>query len=410
MKILLTAFLIIAALMPLHAERDPIRLTHGPLLGHVTSSSVRVWGRTSEAGEFQVSYGRSPDDLTKVSKLATTRIEDDNTGSITVAGLEADTLYHYQIRVNDLPHGQPGFFRTLPSVEASRNAEYNPEGLFNFRFQIGSCANQDPQHGIGHRLPTYETLNKDWAGRVNFHIMNGDWLYEELREHPPEAWRLTQGIDKFPNSVEAMPSIVGVWENYKLYLSRGHDLSKWHRNTPSYFTFDDHEIVNDIYGAGQIGKRHRRTVFRDIGTSAWNNYLGWANPMENKQKVHYGRAEMKEGSKLLIDPNADFTKLPLETMLNLHVHWGTKEAGANDIRYDNDDGHKNSYVYGIEKVIDEHTLQLHMPAKVTDTVSYTIGQSSYGKFRVSNCEFYMLDTRGARDMHDVTKRDQPGLM
>lgn len=24
--------------------------------------------------------------------------------------------------------------------------------------------------------------------------MNGDWLYEELREYPPEAWRLIQGI------------------------------------------------------------------------------------------------------------------------------------------------------------------------------------------------------------------------
>jgi len=70
---------------------------------------------------------------------------------------------------------------------------------------------------------------------------------------------------------------------------------------------------------------------------------------------------MEAGSKLLVDPLADFTKLPLEKMLNLHVHWGTKEAGANDMPYDNDAGHKNSYVYGIDKVIDQHTLQLHIP-------------------------------------------------
>jgi phosphodiesterase/alkaline phosphatase D-like protein len=379
------------------------------MLGHVTSDSVRVWARTSDPGEFRVRYGTAADQLTASSPAGTTLIGNDNTGSLTLTDLKPDTRYHYQVWVNGRPHGLPGSFRTLPGAEQVRSAEHNPRGLFNFRFEIGSCANQNPLHGIGHRTPVYEQLNRDWSDRVNFHIMNGDWLYEELREHPPEAWRLTQGIEKLPRSVEVMPSVVGVWENYKLYLSRGGELSRWHRSVPSYFTFDDHELVNDIWGAGSIGKRHRRTVFRDIGTQAWFDYLGWANPVEHDQGVHFGRARMDAGSDLLIDPEADFTKLPLENMLNLHVHWGTKEAGANDMQYDNDAGHKNSYVYGIERVVDAHTLQLHMPAKVSGEVSYSIGRSSYGKFRVSNCEYYLLDTRGARDMHDVSQRDKPGL-
>ncbi|MDC0976511.1 hypothetical protein OAR35_00305, partial [bacterium] len=33
-----------------------ITITHGPMLGHVTSDSVRVWARTSEAGAFVVEY------------------------------------------------------------------------------------------------------------------------------------------------------------------------------------------------------------------------------------------------------------------------------------------------------------------------------------------------------------------
>ena len=37
---------------------------------------------------------------------------------------------------------------------------------------------------------TYEHLNRDWADKVHFHIMNGDWLYEEQRRYPPDAWRL----------------------------------------------------------------------------------------------------------------------------------------------------------------------------------------------------------------------------
>lgn len=402
--------LVTTAFSVARAERDPIRLTHGPMLGNPTARSMSVWCRTSDPGKFLVKYGLEATNLNQASEPATTRIGHDNTGIALLKNLKSDTRYHYQVWVNGRPHGLPGVFRTLPRADDTRHEKYNPKGLFNFRFQIGSCANQNPLHGGGHRTTTYEFLNRDWAKKVHFHIMNGDWSYEELREYPPEAWRLTQGIKAYPMSVQVMPTIVGCWENYKLYLSRGSALSKWHRNVPSFFTFDDHELVNDIWGSSEAGKRHRRTVFRDIGTHAWYDYLGWANPMVHNTPIHYGRGGMKAGSDLLVDKNVDFTRLPLKEMTNLHVHWGTPEAGANDIRYDNDAGNKNSYVYDIKSVVDKHTLKLHMPAKVDDMeLSYSIGRRSYSKFRASNCEFFLLDTRGDRDMHDIRQRDKPGV-
>ncbi|QDT12839.1 alkaline phosphatase D family protein [Planctomycetes bacterium K23_9] len=391
-------------------DADPIRLTHGPMLGQPTATSMLVWARTSASGEFSVHYGTDPKKLDLVSEFAKTTIDRDNTGIAKLVDLKPDTRYYYQTWVNARPHGLPGSFLTLPSADASRNAEYNPEGLFNFRFQIGSCANQNPLHGPGHRSTTYEHLNADWADKVHFHIMNGDWLYEELRRYPPEAWQLTQNVATLPMVVNIMPTIVGVWENYKLYLSRGVELAQWHRNVPSYFTFDDHELVNDIWGSSEAGKRHRRTVFRDIGTQAWHDYLGWANPQAFKHAIHFGKGSMRAGSDLLTDTDVDFTKLPLSEMTNLHVHWGTAEAGVNDMKYDNDDGNKNSFVYDIVEVVDKHTLRLHMPAKVDDSeLSYSIGRRSYGKFRVANCDFFLIDTRGDRDMHDVSQRDKPGV-
>ncbi|TWT49076.1 PhoD-like phosphatase [Rubripirellula amarantea] len=390
--------------------RDPIRLTHGPMLGLATDQSVRIWARTSDPGEFFVQYGTAPNRLNRLSDPARTSIEHDNTGSLTLSGLVADTKYYYQIQVNDRPHGLPGSFRTLPSQSESVHPTLNPDGLFNFRFQIGSCANQNPLHGGGHRATTYEHLNENWADKVNFHIMNGDWLYEELRDYPAEAWRLVQGIEKLPTIVETAPTIVGVWENYKLYLDRGEALSRWHRHVPSLFTFDDHELVNDIWGAGEAGKRHRRTVFRDIGTQAWFDYLGWANPMTHDQPVHFGKAKMVAGSDVLEDTQTDFTKLPLDQMLNLHVHWGTPAAGLNDMNFDNNDGNANSYVYDIAEVLDAHHIRLHMPAKSNDdNVAYSIGRRSYGSYRVANCEFFIIDTRGDRDMHDVRDRAKAGV-
>ncbi|MDB4549999.1 alkaline phosphatase D family protein, partial [Akkermansiaceae bacterium] len=251
----LVSLLTITLFLQAQAYRDPIRLTHGPMLGKPTSSSVAVWGRTSEPGEFIVKFGTEPSQLAHSSLPAKTEIDRDNTGVANLIGLKGDTRYHYQIFVKDNPHGLPGTFLTLPSAEESRNPKHNPKGLFNFRFEVGSCANQNPLHGIGHRSPVYENLNQDWADKTHFHIMNGDWLYEELRTYPSEAWRLIQGQDTLPPTVKTMPSIVGVWENYKLYLSRGNELAQWHRNVPSYFTFDDHELVNDIWGSAEIGKR-----------------------------------------------------------------------------------------------------------------------------------------------------------
>ncbi len=407
---LILLFLLLSLPFPLHAERDPIRLTHGPMLGQPGAHSVKVWARTSDPGEFRVRFGTREDVLDQESDAGITRIEDDNTGTVILTGLEGDRRYYYQVYLDDRPHGLPGNFLTLPDAEKVRNPEHNPRGLFNFRFQIGSCANQNPLHGNGHRLRTYENLNRDWAHRTHFHIMNGDWLYEELREHPAEAWRLENGVEKLPRNVELMPSVVGVWENYRLYLERGVELARWHRQVPSCFTFDDHELVNDIWGAATAGRRDRRAVFRDIGTEAFYDYLGWANPTEYDHPIHVSRGHMEEGSDILVDEDTDFTKLPLSEMLNLHVHWGTPEAGANDLRYDDPAlGHPNSYVYDIKEVIDAHRVRLHMPAKATDSVTYSIGRRSYGNFRVGNCEFYLLDTRGARDMHDITERDKKGI-
>ncbi len=390
---------------------DPPTMTHGPILGRPTENSMAVWARTSEPSEFEVRYGTDQLALHMVARAEATTYAHDCTGFIELRGLDSDTRYYYQVYIEDLPQGSIHAFKTLPSSKARLDATYNPRGLFNFKFEVGCCANQNPMHGIGHSLPLYQTMNANIADKVDFAIMNGDWLYEELRETPPSAWIAGQQVpeNQVPREVKVMPTIVGVWENYKLYLSRGVPLSQWHHQVPSYFTFDDHELVNDIWGAGSAGRRHRRTVFRDIGTRAWYDYLGWANPVAHDAPLHFGRAQFRAGSDLLVDDQTDFTKLPLDVLSNLHVHWGTPTAGVNDIQYDDDSGDPNSRVYEIREVVDEHTLRLHMPAVSTGPASYSIGRRNYGKVRVSNCDIFLLDTRSHREMHDVRNPAKPGL-
>src|SRR5690242_3131210 len=65
---------------PVFAQRETLRLTHGPMLGKPTAHSMSVWGRTSETGQFSVRYGANADRLDQMSKPVTTSIDHDNTG------------------------------------------------------------------------------------------------------------------------------------------------------------------------------------------------------------------------------------------------------------------------------------------------------------------------------------------
>ena len=178
---------------------------------------------------------------------------------------------------------------------------------------------------------------------------------------------------------------------------------------PSYFTYDDHEILNDIWGAGETGLRDRRAVFRDIGVRGWDDYLGWANHDPNFRAAHIGTATLRGGSNVLTDASADFTKLPADKQTNLHIHWGTPDSGVNDNALDGVGGDPNAGIYAVAKILSRTTLQLDRPAVADGDVSYSIGRKAWWKKTVGNVDIFVLDTRGMRGMHDVRNPWMKGL-
>ncbi len=391
-----------AILLLLTAGGQDSSVTHGPILGRPGPREMGVWVRTSRPATFTVRYGLQPDRLDQAAS-GQTRLDRDQTGWVHLTGLRPDTKYHYRIE-----GGAGGSFRTLPEPEPFRHPELNPRGLFNFRFEFACGNNQNPRQGCGPELPAFKTMLAQLKDKVHFAIQNGDWLYEEAREFSADAW-LKQAGGEMPAVVRHAPTIAGVWENYKLYLSRGANLAAWHREVPSLFTFDDHEILNDIWGAGSAGLRDRRAVFRDIGTQAWYDYLGWSNPVAFTQGIRFGRAELKGGGDVLADREADFTSLDLKQASNLHIHWGGPTAGVNDNALDGVGGDPNAGVYDVVEILGKHRLRIRPAARQDGAASYSIGRRSYFRTRVSNCDFFLLDTRSHRDMHDVRQPDKPGI-
>ena len=83
------------------------------------------------------------------------------------------------------------------------------------------------------------------------------------------------------------------------------------------------------------------------------------------------------------------------------MHWGTKTAGVPDSTLDAKPGDPNAAVYEIVKVLGPHKLRIKPEAKADGQSAYSIGRRCYGKFTVSNCDFFLLDTRSHRTLHNV---------
>lgn len=382
------------------------KVTHGPILGRPGATTMSVWVRTNVPGEVSVRYGTEPLKQLMVSEYVDSKLENDNTAIVTLTNLYPDTLYYYTV-----DKGLAGTFKTLPLGSDYVDETHNPEGLFNFQFEFVSCVNQSWESSFGPSMPLYDTLNEQVTDKVHFAIVNGDWLYEEDRDFPAHAWKSQVRLgpeDEVPGIVDLAPAVVGVWENYKTYMDRGRNMMEWHSNVPSFYTFDDHELLNDIYGTGETGYVNRRAVFRDTAVKAWFDYLGWANPVAHNELARFGKAHLEEGSDILYDPSANFLIMDLENYANLHVHWGEPTDGINDVFLDTQPGDPNSGVYDIVEVVDSHRLRISPAGRANGEAKYSVGRRSYGSFRVANCEFFMLDTRSHRTLPGVSNPGKKG--
>lgn len=405
------AFAAMAA--PTAMQAQAASITHGPFLGHVTSTEVHIWGRTARPGEFRIRYGVEAGKLDQLSDPIRTSLDHDNAAWAKLSALKPGTKYFFRLVAGPSQDGSPdhdGSFHTIPDAAQYRGA-LNPKGLFNFRFQFGSCANQKPGAGMGPTLPLYQTMRRQLKDKVLFAVMNGDWLYEDKRDFPVPSWCQQTGCPpaSIPDILKLAPSLTGVWENYKFFLERGVNMAAWHKEVPGYFTPDDHEILNDVYGTATAGNQNRRAVFRDISIRAWHDYIAGSNPNATSTPTHFGSASFQAGSDVLTDRSTDFTKLKLSELSNLHVHYGGQLAGVDAAKLDDSGGNPNMGIYNVIEVLDAHRLKISPPARATSEAPYSIGRHSYGKFRAGNVEVYLLDVRSLRETFDTKDPMSRGL-
>lgn len=356
-------------------------ITHGPVLGGVSSDSVKVWIRTQEAMPFEIRVSERLPFGDAISAKGVTNADQDFTGWAKVTGLKPNTRYFYAVllrdEIVDTRHAvtQPWpTFRTLPD-STSYPHEFNPDGLFNFSFSIGACQRQrSPKdtYGIYADPPVFNTLWEKHRDQLAFHIINGDYTYEELLNGEKS----------------------GLEDNYKLYLERSPALNRFLRDVPMFTIFNDHEVTDNIDGAGEVGLGDGNYLVRDPAIEVWQYYANWANDQQPQQgQIRFGNAQLKEGSSKLTDLNTDFSTLDLDQVSTLHIGHFYK-GGYKPERSER--GGQNTGVYKIESVLDKHTLEVSPALRETNTAPYSIGTHHYFDRLVGNSHFIFIDTRSER--------------
>ena len=356
-------------------------ITHGPVLGGVTDSSVKVWIRTQAAMPFEIRVSETLPFDDAASTQGETGGEKDFTGWAEVSDLKPNTHYYYAVLLRGeivdtrLTVDQPWpTFRTL-SDTSSYAHEFNPDGLFNFSFSVGACQRQrSPKdtYGVYADPPVFNTLWDNHRDKIAFHIINGDYTYEEV-------------LDGAKSGLE---------NNYKLYLQRSPSLNRFLRDVPMFTVFNDHEMTDNIDGAGEVGLGDGNYLVRDPAVEVWQYYANWANDEQAQRgDVRFGNAQLEKGSQVLTDPDADFSSLDLGKISTLHI--GTFYKGAYKPER-SERGGENTGVYSVDRVLDNHSIKISPPLKETNTAPYSIGTHHYFDRLVGNSHFLFIDTRSER--------------
>lgn len=373
--------------MPYHTSG----VTHGPMLGRPTEKSMRVWIRTKEPMSFRVVFDVKLPLSAESSPSVTgsTRLESDNTGFVELKNLKANTRYYYGIVTKpglvdtrmEFDRPWPSF-RTLPNETSYADSMNNKDGRFNFSFSIGCCSRQllpNAPLGIYGNPPSFLTLFKQQADDISFHIVNGDFTYEEVLDG----------------------TRAGYASNYKLYLSRGRNMSNLFRYVPFMTMYDDHEVNSNLDGSGEVGLGAGNWLKRDPALDVWQDYAAWANDdTPRKARLRFGNATFKTGSDVLLDEKADFTSLKADQVSTIHIG----PYIQNDKQSKKDRGGDSGGVYGLVDVIDKHRLRVTPAFKSDGSASYSIGTHHYFDRKVGNCHFFFLDTRGERSRFYGEKR------
>lgn len=207
----------------------------GPIVGGLSDTSANLWGRADRPGLLHAWLGRTDDlhDAVQMGASLPLSPHDGHAGVAHITGLEPETTYYYDLRLDDSPppvqSDYPGF-TTFPLAGKAQD----------FSFAFGSCF-RPAKEGGGLIFDDLETrrreLESDPAARLHFILLIGDQIY-------PDDYELN-GLQPFNNGKETIALSLEDYRNVYLHTWSNTYFRTLLKNLPAFMTLDDHEVDDD---------------------------------------------------------------------------------------------------------------------------------------------------------------------
>ena len=256
----------------------PLRV--GPILGHTTTESLRVWGRGKRHGpkddprrEFGVAQLRDPRDNSIRTRFFKMMAHFDWTGVTEFPGLDANQGYRYRagyvlsdLEPDEINMMSPALEWDEPQLIECRTA---PRPNANISFVFGSCRYLDrfgAFAGRGDKTFRSALETVDAGQSLQAFLMLGDQIY----------------ADDF-NFVDPDRHLKEYRRKYRRAFGQEH-IRRLMSQVPTYMILDDHEIKDNWTRDKLIDSESNRDRFRNA-MDAYHSYQVIHGPASPGQQV-----------------------------------------------------------------------------------------------------------------------------
>ena len=235
--------------------KDRPELPTGVSSGDVSADGAVIWSRADRPSRLWVEVADSPDFKNVRRFRGTAALGDsDYNARAVISSLPADRAWFYRVQMESLESpglmsgAREGRFSTAP-VSASKSVRFCWSGD-----TAGQGWGIDPSRG---GMKTYATMQ---SHNPDFFVHSGDQIYAD--NTLSETRELDDGSQWTNILVDAKTQVAQTTQEFRdnfYYNYLDEHLRRFHANVPTYYQWDDHEVINNWY-PGEILEDERYQV------------------------------------------------------------------------------------------------------------------------------------------------------
>ncbi len=303
-------------------------LITGPMVGHTTPTSAKIWVETDVPSDVQITYWVAPNNQAVYKNMVSGKTTKDapHTAVVTLNNLSPQAQIHYEVRLNKrlIRPLSPQIFFTLPP-------EPQDDKVANFMVAFGSCMNPSnvPYQPIWNKAVQFRPAAFLYIGDINY-LPSPELEFGEdpnlIRETMAIYHRDTRHLQGIRTLMATTPSY-GIWDDHDFGPNNSDKTFKWREETL--------DLYNRYWANPSAGLADTKGIFykfkiADAEFFMLDNRYHRESVKDENRTTMFGQAQMDWLKKSLAKSSATFKIIVqggssvVDGQGELWSHWGTE--------------------------------------------------------------------------------------